>query len=49
MGVLLTSQAHKLLGIHSARPTVKARLSGLTNEKFIIARGKGRGSYYEKK
>jgi len=45
-GRITTSEAHQLLGV--PRPTVKLRLSTLAKEGFIVPRGKGRGSYYEK-
>jgi len=45
-GRITTSEADKLLD--APRPTIKLRLSQLTQEGFLILLGKGRGSYYEK-
>ena len=45
-GRITTSEADKLLGV--SRPTVKLRLSQLAQDGFLVLRGKGRGSYYEK-
>lgn len=45
-GRITTSEADKLLGV--SRPTVKLRLSQLVQDGFLVLRGKGRASYYEK-
>jgi len=46
-GRITTSEAHALLNI--PRPTVKTRLTKLAEDGYITQRGKGRGSYYEKR
>lgn len=45
-GRITTSEADSLLD--APRPTVKLRLSQLVQDGFLVLKGKGRGSYYEK-
>jgi len=46
-GRITTAEAHNLLNI--PRPTVKTRLTKLAKDGYITQRGKGRGSFYEKR
>ena len=44
-GRITTAEALSLTGI--PRPTVRLRLAQLTESGYLVARGKGRGAYYE--
>ena len=46
-GRITTAQAHSLLKV--SRPTVKTRLTRLTEDGYILLQGQGRGSHYIKR